>query len=123
MVKTVSLRNKTTDILSERKAELLKELQIPPGLIRASYVSQYLTCGKKNCRCKRGFKHGPFFYVVQCLPDGKIRKFLLKTPEQQRQARAGIGARAVFESQLDELSHINTELLRRGDLARHCSPN
>ena len=72
------------------------------------------TCGKANCRCRRGFKHGPFFYLVQCLGTGRVRKFLLKTPAQRKQARTGIAAHLKLQRQLAELSEINTELLRRG---------
>lgn len=42
-----------------------------------------------------------------------MRKFLLKTPEQRRQARVGIAAHLKYQRQLAELSEINTELLRR----------
>jgi hypothetical protein len=112
MAKT--LRREATAALQERKAVLLAQFQSPADLLRASYVRQYLTCGKKNCRCQRGFKHGPFYYLVQCLGTGNVRKFLLKTPEQRRQARAGIAAHLKFQRRLTELSELNTELLRRG---------
>ena len=104
----------TTHALQRHKATLLARLQPAPDLLRASYVKQYLTCGKPNCRCHRGFKHGPFFYLVQCLGTGSVRKFLLKTPAQRKQARAGIAAHLKWRRQLAELSEINTGLLRRG---------
>jgi flagellar biosynthesis/type III secretory pathway chaperone len=47
---------------------------------------------------------------------GNIRKFLLKTPAQREQARASIAAHAEVQADLEELSQINTELLRRGEL-------
>ncbi len=102
--------------LKRRRAAIVALLVAPDGLIRASYVRQYLTCGKKNCRCRRGFKHGPFYYLVQCLGTGRVRKFLLRTPEQRKLARAGIAAHLKLQRQLSELSQINTELLRRGEL-------
>jgi hypothetical protein len=114
MVKTETIRKQTISVLQQRKGALLSRLQLPPDLVRASYVRQYLTCGKKNCRCRRGFKHGPFYYLVQCLGTGRVRKFLLKTPVQRKQARAGIAAHLKLHRRLAELSEINTELLRRG---------
>ena len=114
MVKTAPIHKFALPALQKRKAALLSRLHLSPELIRASYVRQYLTCGKKNCRCRRGFKHGPFFYLVQCLGAGQVRKFLLKTPAQRQQARAGIAAHLKLQRQLAELSEINTELLRRG---------
>jgi hypothetical protein len=114
MVKTVDQRKSSAAGLERRRAGLLRQLQVPADLIRASFVTQYLTCGKKNCRCQRGFKHGPFHYLVQCLGTGRVRKFLLKTPAQRKQARAGIAAHLKLQRRLAELSEINTELLRRG---------
>jgi hypothetical protein len=114
MVKTASRHKETARALQQRKSALLARLGLSSDLLRASYVRQYLTCGKKNCRCRRGFKHGPFFYLVQCLGTGRVRKFLLKTPAQRQQARAGIAAHLKLQRRLAELSEINTELLRRG---------
>lgn len=119
MVKTI--RRQPSPTLLKRKASLLAQFSPPSDLVRASYVKQYLTCGKKNCRCARGFKHGPFYYLVQCLEPGKVRKFLLKTGEQKKRARAGIAAHLKHQRKLAELSEINTELLRRGEGVKRTS--
>lgn len=102
--------------LKKRKSALLRNMRVPENALRASRVGQFLTCGKKNCRCQRGHKHGPFLYLVQCMGVGNVRKFLLKTPAQGEQAGLSIAAYAQFHEQLEELSQINTELLRRGEL-------
>ncbi|MFM2293628.1 MAG: hypothetical protein RLZZ350_41 [Verrucomicrobiota bacterium] len=114
MAKTINLQQAAMGVLQKHKGSLVRQIQTQPGFLRASFVKQYLTCGKKNCRCRRGFKHGPFFYLVQCLATGRVRKFLLKTPAQRKQARAGIAAHLKLQRQLAALSEINTELLRRG---------
>jgi hypothetical protein len=46
---------------------------------------------------------------------GKIRKFLLKTPDQQQQAQTGTAAYRQFMERVEELSQINADLLRRGE--------
>jgi hypothetical protein len=112
MVKNIDHRDKIILALQKQKAALMKRISLQPNFLRASYVRQYLTCGKTNCRCRRGFKHGPFYYLVQCLGTGNVRKFLLKTREQRKQARDGIAAHLKLQRQLAELSEINTELLR-----------
>ena len=112
MAKTFRRPKESIDALQRQKAGLLNQIRIPPDFLRASYVKQYLTCGKKNCRCQRGFKHGPFYYLVQCLGTGRMKKFLLKTPDQRKQPRAGIVAHLKLQRQLAKLSEINTELLR-----------
>ena len=113
MAKIFQIHKSSTRSLERRRLTLLKSLIPPQGAIRASYVRQFVTCGKKNCRCQRGHKHGPFHYLVQCLGTGKVRKFLLKTPEARKQAREGVIAYAEFQKRLEELSQINTELLSR----------
>jgi len=32
-------------------------------LLAGSLVKQYVVCGKPGCRCQRGHKHGPLFYL------------------------------------------------------------
>ena len=114
MAKTVQPPKELINALEKQRTLLLSQTRIPPDFLRASYVKQYLTCGKKNCRCQRGFKHGPFYYLVQCLGTGKMKKFLLKTPAQRKKARAGIAAHLKFQRHLAKLSAINTELLQCG---------
>jgi len=32
-------------------------------MMAGSLVEQYVTCGKSGCRCRRGQKHGPLYYL------------------------------------------------------------
>lgn len=115
MAKSFKLERKSTLALRQRRKALLRQLRPPPGLLRGSYVEQLLTCGKATCACHQGQKHGPYSYLTLCVAVGKMRKFLLKTADQQRQARAGTAAYRQFMEQVEELSQINADLLRRGD--------
>jgi hypothetical protein len=115
MARIFELQRKSTLALGQRKNALLRQLRLPPDVLRASCVEQFLTCGKTACPCHQGQKHGPYYYLILCLAAGHIRKFLLKTPEQQRQARVGTAAYVQFMEGIEELSQINAELLRRGD--------
>mgnify|MGYP000491962974 CR=1 FL=1 len=119
VAKIYHLRRTSTLALRQRKAALLRQASLPPDLLRASFVERFTACGKPNCACARGQRHGPFYYLTANLGVGQIRKFLLKEPAQQQQARAGTAAYAQFMEGVEELSQINTELLRRGEpLAR-----
>ncbi|HVI71994.1 MAG TPA: DUF6788 family protein [Pyrinomonadaceae bacterium] len=109
-----SLNRKSTLSLRQRKAALLAQLKIDPDLLRASYVERFSVCGKKQCRCRHGgAKHGPFYYFTQSLGSGRINKFLLKGEPQQMAAQEGIAHFRRLHEQLEELSQINSELLRR----------
>jgi hypothetical protein len=114
MAKIFQLRRKSTLALRQRKDRLLQLLNVSPDAIRASFVERYSTCGKPRCACRRGGdKHGPFYYLTQCLAVGQIHKFLLKTSAQRLAARGAIDHYRRFQERLEELSQINTELLRR----------
>lgn len=115
MAKIYQLRRTSTLALRQRKAALLRQLAVPPDLLRASYVERFTTCGKSNCGCAQGQKHGPFYYLVSGLSKGTVLKFLLKTPSQQQKGQQGVAAYQEFWEGLEELSQINAELLRRDD--------
>ncbi len=105
---------KSTLALRHRKRFLLSQLKIYPDSLRASLVERFSRCGKANCHCHHGGdKHGPFYYLTQCLAVGKINKFLLKAPDQQQTAKRAIEHYQQLHEQLEELSQINAELLRR----------
>jgi hypothetical protein len=105
---------KSTLALRQRKRFLLSQLQIRPDSLRASLVERFSRCGKANCHCHHGGdKHGPFYYLTQCLAVGKVNKFLLKTDAQQQAARSATEHYRRLQEQLEELSQINAELLRR----------
>ena len=105
---------KSTLALRHRKRWLLSQIKIRPDFLRASLVERFSRCGKANCHCHHGGdKHGPFYYLTQCLAVGRLNKFLLKAPAQRQAVRTGIEHYRQLQEQLEELSQINAELLRR----------
>jgi hypothetical protein len=111
---------KSTLALRHRKRFLLSQLKIRPDSLRASLVERFSRCGKANCHCHHGGdKHGPFYYLTQCLAVGKVNKFLLKSTAQQQSAREAIEHYRLLQEQLEELSQINAELLRREENLGH----
>lgn len=115
MAKIYKLRRISTLALRQRKGALLRRLEVPADFLRASYVERFTTCGKPNCICAQGQKHGPFYYLASGLAQGHVLKFLLKTPAQQQTAQQGVEAYQELWEHLEELSQINAELLRRGE--------
>ena len=108
------LERLSTLALRQRKAHLLRTLTLPPDALHASFLERFLKCGRPNCHCRTGEKHGPFFYLSRCLPKRQMRTLLLKEPSQILQARHGVEAYQQLLESLDQLSWINWELLRRG---------
>ncbi len=112
--------SKSTLALRQRKRFLLSRLKIRPDSLRASLVERFSRCGKANCHCHHGGdKHGPFYYLTQCLAVGKVNKFLLRSTDQQQSAREAIEHYRLLQEQLEELSQINAELLRREENLGH----
>lgn len=106
--------DKSTLALRRRKRLLLAQLKTWPDGLRASLVERFSRCGKANCHCHHGGdKHGPFYYLTQCLAVGKVNKFLLKSAARQQAARRAIDHYRQLQEHLEELSQINAELLRR----------
>jgi hypothetical protein len=112
------LQRLSTLALRQRKAHLLRALTFPHDALHASFLERFLQCGRPNCHCRTGEKHGPFFYLSRCLPKRQMRTLLLKAPPQIRQARQGVQAYQQLLESLDQLSWINWELLRRGEPLR-----
>lgn len=115
VAKIFTLRRTSTLALRQRKAALLRQLAVPSDLLRASYVERFTTCGKPNCVCAHGQRHGPFYYLTSNLAPGHVLKFLLKDATQQQRAQQGVQNYHTHWERLEELSQINAELLRRGE--------
>lgn len=105
----------STLALRQRKAHLLRSIKLPPHLIHASLLERFLTCGRPQCSCHQGHKHGPFFYLNRCFSKGRMSSLLLKSDAQVTQARQAIQAYHPVLEILDQLSWINLELLRRDE--------
>jgi hypothetical protein len=117
MARIFELQRKSTLALRQRRAALLRHARLPAHLVRGSFIEQFLKCGKPNCACHRDSdkRHGPYYLLMICLGVGKVRKFMLKDPAQREQAHAASTAYTQFMEQIEELSQINAELIRRGD--------
>jgi hypothetical protein len=113
-MRKTELARLSTLALRQRKARLLRTLAFPPDALHASFLERFLKCGRPNCHCQSGDKHGPFFYLSRCLPKRQMRTLLLKGESQILQARHGVQAYQKLLDSLDQLSWINWELLRRG---------
>jgi hypothetical protein len=69
-----------------------KSAEISPKIqpVRGSLMAQYKRCGRVNCRCAKGFKHGPFFYHVWYVQGIRYKTYVKKADFDR--LNAGIGA-------------------------------
>jgi hypothetical protein len=122
MRNTTNLQRVSTLALRQRQAKLWRSFQPPVPFIHASLLERFLTCGRPNCHCRQGQKHGPFFYLNRSLGRGRMSSLLLKSPAQIAQARRSVEAYRQLLDNLDQLSWINLELLRRGEPLSSATP-
>jgi hypothetical protein len=103
-ISTLALRN--------RKDGLTKLLPPLGEVLRGSLLERYLTCGNPDCKCARGQRHGPVWYLSVTL-DQTHRAGTTVAPEQVEQVRRWIDNYHQVKNHLEKISDINRELLRR----------
>ena len=108
-ISTLALRNRR-----EGLAKLLPPLQ---ETLRGSLMERYLTCGNPNCKCARGERHGPSWYLSVTL-DQSRRAGLSVPADQVEQVRGWIENYHQVKERLEKISEINRELLRRAKSPR-----
>lgn len=96
--------------LMKRKRILLRRLPDLNGVLRASLIKRYLTCGRVNCKCQQGKKHGPFYYLSITLSKGKTKQIQIH-PEQIAIAQRWIKNYRQAKAVLDQISQANMEIL------------
>jgi len=110
-----ALTEKSTRALRARRRSLARSLPDVEGLISGAVVEQGRRCGKEGCRCTRGELHGPYTYVV--LPrEGGRTKTVYVPAAAATAVRAGAALSVSVRGVIEEISAINVELLRRGEL-------
>lgn len=56
--------------------QAIEEYLLKSGNVRIKYV----TCGKSNCKCKLGYRHGPYYYIRKKI-EGKYKDVYIKPPK------------------------------------------
>ena len=107
-----NLSKLSTLALRKRREGLAKLLPPLQEVLRGSLMQRYLTCGKPDCRCARGERHGPVWYLSVTL-DQAHRTGSTVPSHQLEQVRRWIENYHGVKERLEKISDINRELLRR----------
>jgi hypothetical protein len=97
--------------LAGRRQKLVEELRGLGPVLRASLIERFTQCGRAGCKCMRGEKHGPSYYLAVSYAKGKTRQVYVPKdlqPLAERWVRNYHQAVKVLE----EISSINLELIR-----------
>ena len=79
----------STLALRNRRQGLTQRLPPLTEVLRGSLMERYLTCGNPNCKCAKGERHGPVWYLSVTL-DQSHRKGSTLSPDQVEQVRRWI---------------------------------
>jgi len=98
--------------LRKRREGLSRVLPPLEEVLRGSLMERYLTCGNPDCKCARGERHGPVWYLSVTL-DQSHRSGSTVPADQVDRVRQWIENYHRVKEQLEKISDINRELLRR----------
>ena len=98
--------------LRGRRQGLAKLLPPVTEILRGSLVERYVTCGNPACKCARGERHGPIWYLTVTLGRGRTTGGIISA-EMAPEVRAWIENYHKLKDNLEKISEINRELLRR----------
>lgn len=94
--------------LREDREKLENSLFRPKKMIRASLVFLANYCGKKDCRCKKGFPHGPYPYLSEKRGGETRMTYVKKRTLDEVKLEAEEYAR--FQHQLARLTKLNEKI-------------
>ena len=98
--------------LQKRREGLVKLLPPVAETLRGSLIERYLTCGNPNCKCARGERHGPVWYLSVTLGPGRTTGTIVPVHLLER-VRRWIDNYHKLKEHLEKISDINRELMRR----------
>jgi hypothetical protein len=98
--------------LRQRRQGLAKQLPPVTQILRGSLLERYVTCGNPTCKCAKGERHGPVWYLTVTLGRGRTTGGVIPA-DQVDQVRTWIENYRAVKDRLEKISEINRELLRR----------
>lgn len=98
--------------LRQRRQGLAKLLPPITEILRGSLLQRYVTCGNPACKCAKGERHGPIWYLTVTLGRGHTTGGIIPE-EKAAEVRSWIENYHKLKDQLEKISEINRELLRR----------
>jgi len=93
--------------LEAKKAGLLSKIQGCSGMLQGSLVVLYRKCGKKGCRCERGEKHGPAYYLSY--KEGGVTQMVYVPISRLREVQEAMEAFSRYWELGVKLSRLNLE--------------
>ena len=106
-------RKISTRVLRQRRRAVIRQLPDLQEILRGSLLERYVTCGKPGCKCARGERHGPVWYLSVTLKADQTVGMQVPA-EQLELVRGWLENYRQLKQSLETICEINWELLRRG---------
>jgi hypothetical protein len=97
--------------MTVRRKKLIQQLRGLGPVLRATLIERFTQCGKTGCKCMRGEKHGPAYYLTVSFAKGRTRQVYVPK-ELLPVAESWVRNYHQALDLLDEISGINLELIR-----------
>ncbi len=99
-------------MLIEERKKLLAELSTLDQLLHGSWLERYSTCSRKSCKCHRGERHGPRYYLVVTENGRQKQKYI---PLGRKDAAlAGVKQGERMLAIVEAVTKINLQLIKEG---------
>jgi len=99
--------------LKTRRQKLINKAPSLKRVIRGTLRKAYSPCGKKNCKCKKGYLHGPYYYLA-VRTEGKTKMYYLPNNLLKEKVKEGVTQYNKLWKFLCKISEMNIKLLRQG---------
>lgn len=106
----MGMSNQTVKKILAERAALLAELGTLSQLLHGSWVERYALCARRDCKCRRGERHGPRRYLV-VNEDGHQRPKYVPNAQVKR-ALEGIAQYRRLQEIVTRITQINLALMR-----------
>ena len=108
------MASRKAEQLTLRRRKLIQQLRGMGPVLRASLIQRFTQCGKPGCKCMRGEKHGPAYYLAVSYAKGRTRQVYVPK-DLQPLAEQWVHNYHQALTVLEEISSINLELIRLKD--------
>ena len=95
--------------LKQKREKLVKELALSKEMLQGTLVEKYLECGKTGCKCNRGQKHGPKYYLSYKF--GGVTKMLYVPKDMLSEVKNQSWLYKKYKKAGQAISDINKQLL------------
>lgn len=109
-MKDLSKAHKRAGSLMRGRYRLEKANLLMRDMIKGSLIEHYKKCGRKNCICRKGKLHGPYWYLSYAEADKSVLRYI----NQKDLARIDRLAKNYksFQFNITRINEVNREIAK-----------